>query len=1349
MPPRRSKPIIPNGSGFHAKPKTISQRHAEWSGLLRPDGPFIAVPVLAEAFPQYLDTIPDDTLDKLRLAWSEVSESPDTLTAAWCELVLRELLAYTPQLLAEAPGLPPGLMTGAGLKPDAILYGPDLNGGRAERLLVYRRPYDEHLTKATRQQQSPAEQAAALCRDRGVPLALLTNGAHWVLVHARPAEPATIADWDADLWSEERDLLRAFATLLRAPFVAAGRLTNLFVESANKQAEVTTTLGTQVRQAVELLVGELSRLNRESGGALLNAVPERQIYRGALTVMMRLVFLFYAEEHRLLPVDSDLYASSYSVTTLYDQLQEERNTYGDQVAGLRAAAWPRLLATFAAVYGGCEHDQMRIPPYGGGMFDPARYPWLDAVAVTDLVTAEMLKSLLVLRRRGGAAERLSYKGLDVEQIGHVYEGLLEYSCLRIEEPFVGLIGKAEPELPLSVLEAAYGRDDWDEWIAKQCDASASSLRKALDKPTVDEPTLDAACDNDKALSARVWPLRGLLRRDLRMRPTVFPAGSLIITQTGDRRATGTHYTPRPLAEEIVKYTLEPLCYNPGPADGVAPAAEHVRRADDLLNLKVLDPAMGSAAFLVSACRFLADRVVDAWDRDGYPDSVRDALGPGFDRDDALLEARRMVAARCLYGVDQDDAAVELGKLSLWLFTLAGGKPFSFLDHALRHGNSLVGLTSESQVTSFHLDPARGHQNNARLEGTIDEIAEPILARVKHLRQEIAAKPISDARMGTELSLRLAETEVLTVKLRATADAVAAAALSTAGQSDDALDDRLSLLSDDVLLMLRGTSSQSPMEEAFRTRLDTWLKGPRPEPIRPFHWPLEFPEVMDSGGFSAVVSNPPFMGGQTLTGRIGEDVREYLVNYVGRGKRGSADLCSYFLLRDLSVARAGRVGIIATNTIAQGDTREVGLDQVTADAQWTIYRANKSQPWPGTASLEVSLLWVGHAAQTETRVLDGDAVESISPSLDPKSRVPGNPYRLEVNAGQSYIGSYVLGTGFILGSSEARALITADPRNADVLFPYLNGEDLNSRPDCSARRWVINFGAMSDQEACRYQLPWDIVLKQVKPFRMENHRKVYREYWWQYAEKRPAMLEAIANLDRVLVIALVSRLVMPAMVSTGQVFSHKLGVFATDLDSDLALLSSASHSSWAWHTSSTMKADLNYSPSDVFETLVRPTATDRLSEAGKDLNTFRAGVMRRRDLGMTRLYNLIHDESERGDDIARLREIHVEIDEAVREAYALDEDRDPAIRAFEARIASAPIPSWHEIDLAHGFHDTPQGRRFTISPQARTDVLDKLLALNHYRHQQELTSGLHTKKKQRLKPSTPRRAAQDAPALGDG
>lgn len=138
-----------------------------------------------------------------------------------------------------------------------------------------------------------------------------------------------------------------------------------------------------------------------------------------------------------------------------------------------------------------------------------------------------------------------------------------------------------------------------------------------------------------------------------------------------------------------------------------------------------------------------------------------------------------------------------------------------------------------------------------------------------------------------------------------------------------------------------------------------------------------------------------------------------------------------------------------------------------------------------------------------------------------------------------------------------------------------------------------------------------------------------------------------------------------------------------------------------------------------------------------------------EVGLTKLYDLVSDVDTVASDIARLREIHVEIDEAAREAYALDEDRDPAIRAFEARVTSAPLPSWREIDLVHGFHETPQGPRFTISPQARTDVLDKLLALNHYRHQQELASGILNKKKPKKPAPKPRPATQNTPALDDG
>ncbi|BCJ57166.1 hypothetical protein Jiend_05880 [Micromonospora endophytica] len=481
-------------------------------------------------------------------------------------------------------------------------------------------------------------------------------------------------------------------------------------------------------------------------------------------------------------------------------------------------------------------------------------------------------------------------------------------------------------------------------------------------------------------------------------------------------------------------------------------------------------------------------------------------------------------------------------------------------------------------------------------------------------------------------------------------------------------------------------------------------------------------MVNRTGFDAVIGNPPFVGGQRLTGAIGPDVREYLVERIGRGKRGSADLCSYFLLRNLSVTGKGRVGIIATNTIAQGDTREVGLDQVV-DLGWTVYRANKSQPWPGTASLEVSLLWVGHAAANEKPVLDGQQVAGITPSLDARSRVTGNPHRLAANAGLSFIGSYILGTGFLLDPEPAQALIAKDPRNEEVLFPYLNGEDLNGRPDCSARRWVINFQNWPLERAQQYPDCFAIVEREVQPFRATNNRVARRERWWKFAERAPALYSAIDGLDRVLVIARVSKTGLPVFVSTGQVISEATVVFATDRAEDLALLSSNFHFSW-WTTKgeSSLRSDPRYTPSDGFETFPQPEATERMGRVGAELDSYRRSVMLGRDLGLTKLYNLVHDEQETSAEVQRLRDIHVEIDEAVAEAYGFD------------------------LTLGHGFHRTRQGTRFTIDPSAQVDVLDLLLELNHKRHEEEQPQQAATRRKSRkpAKVVPPRRSA-DAPA----
>lgn len=1331
--------------------QTVAEQHAEWLGLLRPDGPFLALPVLAEVLPQGLDTVPDQVRDRVRQAWGEVQEAPDLLLSAWNELILTELLRLPARELVAGGTV--DSFSGR-LRPDLVAYGPGPDG-RAMRMFLYQHGWDEPLTKGHGDQASPVEKAAALCRDTGVPLALVSNGRLWALVHARPQEATSVALFDADLWLEEQSLLRAFATLLDARRTLAPShrpdgtwsdgLTALFARSADEHTQITNTLGRQVRQAVELLVSELARIDRESGGALLRDVPEREIYRGALITLMRLVFMLYAEEQGLMPSD-EVYTDAYGVTSLYDRLSAERSLYGDEVGDRRSAAWFRLLALFRAVHSGSEHPDLRIPAYGGSLFNPAKFQWMAQAAVTDRVIHEVLDALLVLRHTRGkaAAERLSYKGLDVEQIGHVYEGLLEFSCLKVSTPYVGLFGKLEPELPLSQVEEELvkGEQSFQAWLKKECDATANQLKKATAfvPTTEDLADLHAACDNDAAFAERVRPFFGLLRRDLRGLPTVFPAGSVLFTQVGDRRATGTHYTPKSLAEEIVKHTLDPLCHRPGPAQGAEEKDWQVKPAAELLDLNICDPAMGSGAFLVSACRYIAERLLEAWQRDGTPDEIADLLGASYDREDLMLIAKRRAAACCVYGVDRDDMAVELAKLSLWIETLAKDKPFSFLDHALRHGDSLVGLIDENQVTSFHLDPERGRTINARFESVIEDLL-PMLTRAQELREEIEAFPAEDITRIAEKEQKLREAEALTEQLRLAADAVAAAALSTAGQPQEKFDDRLVSISDAIqatliarkIKQLAHGAEDSPVEQSVRDQLAIWLKGGRKEPVNPLHWPLEFPEVMRRGGFAAIVGNPPFVGGQRLTGSMGVDMREYLVHHIGGGQRGSADLCSYFYLRDLAVTGDGRVGIIATNTISQGDTRDVGLANAVG-AGWRIYRAEKSQPWPGTASLEVSLVWTARSDRMERRFLDGRQVTAITASLDAESRVKGVPQRLTGNAGQSFIGSYILGKGFLLDPEQAKSIIEKDSKYRKVLSPYVNGEDLNSRWDSSASRWVIDFHDWSEDRAREYGECFEIVEREVKPFRALNNDKRRRELWWRFTRPTPDLYSAIAGYRRALAIALTSRTALPVWQPIDQVFSHAVGVFATDRSADFALLSSAFHHGWAVVWSSSLKGDLRYAPSDVYETFPKPLALSTLDRAGEILHAFRQNAMEQRQIGLTSLYNFVHDSKSLEVDIEQLRQIHIDVDEATRTAYALDEERESGIREFEAKVASAPLPSWRDIELGHGFHETRQGVRFTISPQAREDVMDKLLALNHYRYDQELKQGLHNKKGARKKAS---------------
>jgi hypothetical protein len=395
-------------------------------------------------------------------------------------------------------------------------------------------------------------------------------------------------------------------------------------------------------------------------------------------------------------------------------------------------------------------------------------------------------------------------------------------------------------------------------------------------------------------------------------------------------------------------------------------------------------------------------------------------------------------------------------------------------------------------------------------------------------------------------------------------------------------------------------------------------------------------------------------------------------------------------------RKGTLGLVATNTLAQGDTREVGLDAMVADG-FTITRAIQSRPWPATsANLEYAAVWgtLSPVSKEVLRVADGIKVRRISTLLEPTGRTEGNPIRLTENAGVAFQGCIVLGMGFVLDVTEAQEWIATDPRNAEVLFPYLNGEDLNQRPDSSASRWVIDFNDRTETEAAKYSLPYARIREHVKPERMRNNRKVYRDYWWQYAEKRPAMRKAIAELDEVLAIARVSKSVMAVRMSTKQVFHEKLVVFASDSHALQAIVSSSVHQLWAIKYGTTMRMDPTYTPDLVFGSLPRPKISDRLDAAGRTLDEERREIMLRRDLGLTELYNLVNDPDlpdSADSDVARLREIHVELDHAVLNSYG-----------------------WSDIEPAHDFHTYRQVTRWTVSPAARVELLDRLLEENHRR-----------------------------------
>ncbi|MBI2941036.1 MAG: hypothetical protein HYY04_11430 [Chloroflexi bacterium] len=291
-------------------------------------------------------------------------------------------------------------------------------------------------------------------------------------------------------------------------------------------------------------------------------------------------------------------------------------------------------------------------------------------------------------------------------------------------------------------------------------------------------------------------------------------------------------------------------------------------------------------------------------------------------------------------------------------------------------------------------------------------------------------------------------------------------------------------------------------------------------------------------------------------------------------------------------------------------------------------------------------------------------------------------------------SFVRGIGFVLNSKEAKHLIAKDRRNSECLLPYLTGEDVNSRPDQSPSRCVICFFDWSLEKAEEYPDLLSIVEERVKPERDRVKEKHERERWWLFARYRVDMREAIAGLDRVLVRSRVSELHMLAFVPTNMVYGDVVMVFAFDDDYHFALLQSNAHEAWVRRNASTMRTDIRYTPTDCFDNFPFPqeqSADDRngAARAGGEYHEHRRQMMLARNLGLTKTSNLFHNPNCRDADVRRLREMHAGLDRAILACYG-----------------------WQDLDPDHGFRQNERSQmRYAIAPQARREVLHRLLDLN--------------------------------------
>ena len=1303
--------------------------HSEWLSLIDVSGPFLAEPVLDAAFPQGLAILDSRKKKAVRQAYYELRESqsqndPDfpKLHHAWIEYILSDVLEWDEDRSGENLKSAHAFgeryaheVTGHSvtLHPEQVFSSvaddelPNLFVKTYAAEIALDVPIDTEGWVA-----SPAERMVELCRANGVRLGLITNGEHWMFIDAPVGGVTTFASWYSSIWIQEPKTLQAFITLfeLRRFFLSADeQLPALLDTSLEFQDDVTDALGEQVRRAVEVLIQAFDRADTDRNHTLLSGVKAAELYEAGLTIMMRIVFLLSAEERGLLLLGDERYESNYAITTLRRQLRET----SEEILEKRWDAWSRLLALFRAVYAGVDHQTMRLPALGGSLFDPDRFPFLEGRAKgTSWTDTEALplpidnKTVLLLLDavqlfRG---RTLSYRALDVEQIGYVYEGLLERTAVKAKDVTIDLDATKNAKNPwvtLTELEEAVASDSVAKLLKERTGSSASRVKNDLAKSADNDALakLLIVCQNNEALRDKLAPYIHFIRIDPWNYPLVYPKGSFMVAAGTDRRESGTHYTPKSLTEQIVETTLTPLVYS-GPAEGKPQDEWTLKSPAELLDLRICDPAMGSGAFLVQVCRWLSEKLVEAWlaaERNGKaitidgivisPDDA-DELAP-VDLEERLILAKRLIAERCLYGVDMNPLAVELAKLSIWLITLSKGRPFGFLDHNLKFGDSLIGTTSIEQITT--LDMLAPEKASRKL---FAHDVDKAIAAALELRKQIRSSPVNDIR-DIEIMSSLDQQARTILKIPTViANALVGETLASTETKPD-----MTSLSIFVGQVLGGDErSISELTRRATQKLNAGLPQGKPK-RRPFHWPLEFPEVFTEAkqGFDGIVGNPPFIGNKFWKERLGTDYQRLAKMILGRAP-GKIDLCILFHRRmGQLLKRNGAFGLIGADNMSEGSAIAVGLGCLVHEGN--IFASVKGLPWPGKAAINVSIVYFWRGFYAGKKTANGVVCENIGPRLKPEDLETWVPKKLD-SIMFAFAGvDNSKGLAFLVEENDEIFPILRDEPNS-ILVPYCSGDDITSHALHTPKRWALD---IRDRSLAQVQSAWPQSYKflddVVRPTRTEKELKSYKgliNRWWQFWNHREKLLRRLRRHSHFIAISKNTTYPFGVLADPNWIYTNKVVLIGLERGDEAALCLSSFFRNWlTTYSGGRLRGWLTISISQSIGRFPLPqnkVANDAVA-LSSEFDAALKEWTRETGKGVTDAISSLHTETNSDAPIVLMRELLPKIDTAVAQSYG-----------------------WTDLDLSYAFRasddtTTNVSTKFEIGDDVAVQIMQRLVSLN--------------------------------------